>query len=147
MVGWSYGGYASLMAGIQDGERYKCVGSIAGVSDLARLIRTTRNRETLRRIGTSSRYNQSVADGVSPLQRAREFSVPLFLAHGTADSIVDYQDHYSDLLDKLKDFEKDVTYIAFKDGNPSLSSFYDRQVLYDKLIEFLRLHLLDETSP
>lgn len=147
MVGWSYGGYASLMAGIQDGERYKCVGSIAGVSDLIRLIRTTRNRETLRRIGASSRYDQSVADGVSPLQRASEFSVPLFLAHGTADSIVDYEDHYSDLLKKLKDYDKDVSYIAFKDGNHSLSSFYDRQILYHKLVDFLRLHLLDETSP
>ena len=147
MIGWSYGGYASLMAGIQDGERYKCVGSIAGVSNLARLIRTIDDEETLRMIGASSQFNQSIADGVSPLQRASEFSIPLFLAHGTADGVVDYEDHYSDLLEALKSHDKDVTYIAFKDGNHSLSSFYDRQVLYHRLIGFLRLHLLDQNSP
>ena len=33
VVGWSYGGYAALMSGVEEPERYRCLVSIAGVSD------------------------------------------------------------------------------------------------------------------
>jgi len=36
VVGWSYGGYAALMSGIVEPERYRCLVSIAGVTDLCR---------------------------------------------------------------------------------------------------------------
>ena len=42
IVGWSYGGYAALMSAVRESDLYKCVVSIAGVSDLRALANDER---------------------------------------------------------------------------------------------------------
>jgi dipeptidyl aminopeptidase/acylaminoacyl peptidase len=38
VVGWSYGSYAALMSGVEESDRYRCIASIAGVTDPQTLI-------------------------------------------------------------------------------------------------------------
>jgi dipeptidyl aminopeptidase/acylaminoacyl peptidase len=146
MVGWSYGGYAAMMASIEDTQKYKCAASIAGVTDLVRLVRTTRDKEALRRIGVKSQYDSRSVSDISPLQRANEIDMPIFLAHGSGDKVVDVRDHYASFLRQLKKHNVDVDYVAFLNGDHSLSSPADRAILYDRLGAFLTKHLLNTSA-
>ncbi|MEM1390237.1 MAG: prolyl oligopeptidase family serine peptidase [Pseudomonadota bacterium] len=142
MVGWSYGGYASLMAAVRDGGKYACAASIAGVTDLVRLVRREADNETIQRLGASSRYDSRSVAEISPLERVEDIAIPIFLAHGQFDIIVPARYHYAPMLDALLETEKDVDYVAFAGGNHSLSRYEDREILYTRLGLFLEKHLL-----
>ena len=146
IVGWSYGGYASLMASIEQAEHFKCAASIAGVSDLVALVRYTTNEETLRRIGVRSSFDGSRVRGISPRHRADEVEVPIFLAHGTGDEIVSVHKHYAPMLAALKERGKVVDYVALLHGDHSLSAPNDRQILYERLGDFLLRYLRVEAA-
>ena len=47
IVGWSYGGYAALIAAVKEPQLYRCAVSIAGVSDMSQLARD--DADSLRR--------------------------------------------------------------------------------------------------
>ena len=141
IVGWSYGGYASLMASIDHAEDYKCAASIAGVTDLVELIRDTRDEEILRRVGAKHRYDKDAVIDVSPLHRADEIAIPLFLAHGSGDTIVNITDHYINFLSVLREHERDVDFVGFLNGDHALSLMADREILYQRLGAFLTSHL------
>ncbi|MEM1037241.1 MAG: prolyl oligopeptidase family serine peptidase [Pseudomonadota bacterium] len=142
MVGWSYGGYASLMAAVRDSDKYACAGSIAGVTDLVELIRTEATDEVIERVGASGRYDRRAVLDISPVQRAEQVQIPVFLAHGQFDAVVPAHSHYAPMLDALLKYEKDVDYVAFAGGDHSLSRSEDRQILYTRLGAFLESHLL-----
>lgn len=144
MVGWSYGGYASLRAAMRDGDKYKCAASIAGVTDISALLRSDPGDEILRRLGAKSQFDHGAVREISPLQQVEDLSIPILLAHGTADRTVPYEDQYLPFLKRAKKEGKEIDYIAFKYGDHSLSSALDRQILYLKLGLFLDEHLNPE---
>ncbi|MEM1086510.1 MAG: alpha/beta fold hydrolase [Pseudomonadota bacterium] len=144
MVGWSYGGYASLMAAVRDSDKYKCAGSIAGVTNLVELIRAEASDEVIERVGASHRHDRRAVLDISPRHRADEVQIPIFLAHGQFDAVVPAHSHYVPMLDALLKYEKDVEYVAFAGGDHSLSRSEDRQILYTRLGAFLEEHLLSE---
>ncbi len=96
IVGGSYGGYAALVGGAFTPNLYKCVASVAGVSDLPRFLE---NRKA--RFGAGSGVYQywvkligdPVVDrgalaAVSPALHAENFVAPVLLVHGLTDDIV-----------------------------------------------------------
>jgi dienelactone hydrolase len=88
VVGWSYGGYAALMSGIEHPELYRCVASIAGVTDPGRLNFWARN--FVGGIGAAAFIGQDdeVLKRGSPVNRARELQDPVFLVHPKRDNTV-----------------------------------------------------------
>lgn len=141
VVGWSYGGYASLMASITQAEHFQCAASIAGVTDLEALVRKTKDQELLRRIGVKNRKDRSALKEVSPAARVQEIAIPVFVAHGTGDAVVEFEDHYADFVTALQKQGIDVDPVGFLHGDHSLTADTDRAILYDRLDRFLEKHL------
>jgi dipeptidyl aminopeptidase/acylaminoacyl peptidase len=97
IVGASYGGYAALAGGAFTPELYKCVVSIAGVSDLPEIVRGEREngRETsvfrywVKRIGHPER-DEAEMKAWSPAAHADKFAAPVLLIHGEWDATVPF---------------------------------------------------------
>jgi dipeptidyl aminopeptidase/acylaminoacyl peptidase len=91
IVGWSYGGYAALMSAIEKPKLFRCVASIAGVSDPRALSEHQGNfvdgRTARELIGSST---DEVRLAGSPMQRVGELSVPVLLAHAERDLAVPF---------------------------------------------------------
>ncbi|MCA9509858.1 MAG: alpha/beta fold hydrolase [Myxococcota bacterium] len=99
-VGGSYGGYASLMGAIRHPDRYRCVVSFAGVTDLPVLFDEwpARRSERVRNhlvdlVGDPDRDLEDMVQR-SPVYRASEISTPVFLVHGSKDVNVDVDHAY-----------------------------------------------------
>ncbi len=140
IVGWSYGGYAALMGAIKNPDLYSCAVSMAGVTDLKDLIADFKKY----RFGAISARNfilqgfdskEALVEN-SPVRRAKELSVPLFLAHGEADQLVHF-DQFKRMKAALKKSPANVTYMEFEDEDHFLSSQSNRQMFFKGLDEFL----------
>jgi dipeptidyl aminopeptidase/acylaminoacyl peptidase len=98
IVGASYGGYAALAGATLTPELYRCVVSIAGISDLADFLKSRRQRfgsdselyqYWMKLIGDPERDAERIA-AVSPTLHIDRIKAPILLAHGDADTIVPY---------------------------------------------------------
>lgn len=141
IAGWSYGGYAALMGAIRTPELYACSVSMAGVTDLKDMIRDIKKY----RFGSMAAHNfilkgldsrQEIKEN-SPVSRADELVVPLFLAHGELDQRVHF-DQYTRMKSALKKSPAKVTFMEFEDEDHFLSNQANRQRFFVGLDEFLR---------
>lgn len=141
IVGWSFGGYAALMAGIREPELYKCVGSIAGVADLKAL-----RRQEWRFYGGAGAADAIIGSDLddlavdSPLKSTKKMRAPVLLVHGTLDIQVD-PDQSRRMASALKGEDKLDELVLIEDGDHSLGRAAWRKTLYEKLDGFLRKHL------
>ena len=148
VAGWSFGGYAALMEAIEHPELYSCVLSMAGVTDLADLVRDAKKY----RFGGIAAKN-SILSGFedrkemktfSPAKRASEMKIPTFIAHGTLDQAVHF-DQYKRMKSGLKKSSADVTAVEFKDEDHYLSNEKNAVQFYQEMDKFLTKHM--GTSP
>lgn len=96
IVGASYGGYAALAAGAFSPERYRCVVSIAGVSDLRDMLRDERRESGEHQwnlaywelqFGADAK-DRELLEARSPAEHADRFQAPVLLIHGKDDTVV-----------------------------------------------------------
>jgi len=140
IVGWSYGGYAALMGAIKDPGLYTCAASIAGVTDLQDMIRDLKKY----RFGkhTAKHFILKGFDGKkdikenSPVKRAKEITTPLFLAHGTDDVNVHF-DQFTRMKKALKKSKAKTTFLEFQDEDHYFVDYENRTKLLKGLDKFL----------
>ncbi len=97
IVGASYGGYAALAGATIDRSVYRCAVSVAGVSDLRRMLEW-KAQQGARRDNQSVRYwnrfmgveraGDRSLDALSPARLADQVGVPIMLLHGRDDTVV-----------------------------------------------------------
>lgn len=119
MVGWSYGGYAALMSGIEHPELYRCLVSIAGVTDLQALRRDKRRFVGGKAYGSFIGDEEAVIKDGSPVRRAAEIRAPVLLFHGTKDLNVQIK-HSEKMSDALKSAGKAHEFYRYEGGEHSL---------------------------
>jgi dipeptidyl aminopeptidase/acylaminoacyl peptidase len=97
IVGASYGGYAALAGATMDRGVYRCAASVAGMSDLRRMMVTDKREsgETLERdwetqLGVSGPGDPVVA-ALSPINHVLDITIPVLLVHGKDDTVVRYE--------------------------------------------------------
>jgi dipeptidyl aminopeptidase/acylaminoacyl peptidase len=145
IVGASYGGYAALAGVTLDPGVYRCAVSVAGLSDLKRMLRWEGYVHT----GLSQRYwdrfmgasgpNDPVLDQISPIKHLDAVNVPVMLIHGRDDTVVPFEQ--SDVMyDALKHAQKDVEMVALKKEDHWLSRSETRLQMLQSSIAFLRAH-------
>ena len=140
IAGWSYGGYASLMGAAKTGELYSCSIAMAAVTDLKDLIRDIRKykhgKSTAKKFVNDGFENKDEIKANSPTQLAENITIPVFLAHGTLDQRVHF-DQYTRMKSALKKSKSKTTFMQFNGEDHFLSNQENRQKFFKGLDKFL----------
>lgn len=144
IMGWSYGGYAALMAAADTGELYQCSASIAGITGLNNLALDVQKyrfgKQVVRSLGAGFEDNADVVAN-SPIRQVDNIEIPVFLAHGTEDAIVEY-DHSQRMAKALKRKGVKTTYVEIDEGSHSLYTVGNERVdMMKKLVGFMEDNL------
>jgi dipeptidyl aminopeptidase/acylaminoacyl peptidase len=146
VVGWSYGGYAALMSGVEEPDRYRCLVSIAGVSDPHMWIDDFRHFTNRKLVAELVTHDTEVIKHGSPLKRASEIQAPVLLFHGDRDLNVSV-DHSQKMAKALKRAKKSVEYIEYEDVEHSIRHNGYRVDMLDRIGSFLDAHIGQSTAP
>jgi dipeptidyl aminopeptidase/acylaminoacyl peptidase len=140
ILGWSFGGYAALVAATRNNDLYQCSVSIAGLSDLSELYALQANYQNKliarRQLGDNK---QKLKDD-SPANHAADVAMPVLLIHGTRDAQAPF-DQSEKMARNLKIAKKQVTFVELKDADHSLWRPEERATMLREVEAFLRLHL------
>lgn len=136
MFGWSYGGYAALVAASREPNVYQCVIAGAAVADNNQQVNYYRNR-----IRGSQRVEQLRFwdESISPIEEAAKVNVPMLIIHGSVDQRVPVS-HSRKYIEELEKEGKDFEYIELKDADHFGNTlFYDHKMkTYPRMISFLK---------
>jgi dipeptidyl aminopeptidase/acylaminoacyl peptidase len=146
IVGWSYGGYAALMSGIVEPDRYRCIVSIAGVTDPGILIKKSRRFLGSRAVKAFISTDDEVLEAGSPLERSREIKAPVLLFHGDEDINVTV-DHSRKLAKALKRKKQPVRYIEYEEVEHGIRRNAYRIDMLTRIGAFLDEHTRATKSP
>jgi esterase/lipase len=147
IVGASYGGYAALAGVTLDPGVYRCAISIAGISDLARMLRWenrggVENPEVTRywdRFWGVSGSMDPLLNTISPIKHVDAVKVPVLLIHGRDDTVVPFEQSQI-MFDALKDNKKEVELVTLKKEDHWLSRGETRLQMLEATVAFLRAH-------
>jgi dipeptidyl aminopeptidase/acylaminoacyl peptidase len=147
IVGGSYGGYAALAGVTLDPKVYRCAVSIAGISDLARMLRWETSggvdaRATTRywdRFWGVSGASDPALDTISPLKHIDAVNVPVLLIHGRDDTVVPFEQSQL-MFDALRTNKKDVELVTLNKEDHWLSRGATRLQMLEATVAFLRAH-------
>jgi len=146
IVGGSYGGYAALAGVTLDPGVYRCAVSVAGVSDLKRMLVWEKERENGGdHISTRywSRYmgvkgpDDPLLDEISPIKHIDRVTVPVLLIHGKDDTVVAYEQSEF-MLKALQKANKPVELVTLKKEDHWLSRSETRLLMLQSSIAFLK---------
>lgn len=87
IVGWSFGGYAALQAGVVDPQLFKAIVAIAPITDPGTLADQWRDYANQR---VNAEFVGRLGAEASPARNAERFAAPVLLVHGRLDGNVAY---------------------------------------------------------
>ena len=148
IVGASYGGYAALAGVTLDPGVYRCAVSVAGISDLKRMLEWV-NDKHYNRSNYEQRYwdrfmgargpNDPTLAEISPIKHVVAANVPVLLIHGRDDTVVPYEQS-SVMADALRHAGKDVQLVTLQHEDHWLSRSETRLRMLQESVAFLRAH-------
>ena len=143
IYGASYGGYAAMMGAIREPELYRCAAALAGVFDLRKMYRWGSIRrsdlglEYLKRVIGEDKTDLAAR---SPSLLAERLTVPVLLAHGSADARVDVK-HARALRNALEDVDREPEFVEYAYTGHGLVLDEQREDFYARLLAFLGQHI------
>lgn len=146
IYGVSFGAYSALMSAIREPELYKCAAGYAGVYDLKLLYSEGDIRETAAGIAfLQDAVGEDAAElaAQSPVARADELRIPIFIAHGGEDYRAPIE-HAEALIAAAKRNKLDYTAHINNTGGHGFYTEESNRALYQDLLAFLDRHLGSE---
>lgn len=136
MFGWSYGGYAALIAAARQQQIYQCV--IAGAAVTDNIYQVNFYRDRLRGAQKAEQLGMWT-ESISPIEEAENVNVPMLLIHGDVDQRVPIG-HIRRYRDELEKNNKPYEYVELEGADHFGSTlFYDHQIkMYEAMIGFFR---------
>ena len=137
MFGWSYGGYAALVAASRTPQIYQCAIAGAAVADQVRQFNEYANDDFFR----GAIKEQQVLyrrDSINPIDEVEKVNVPILLIHGSVDQRV--QPYHARIYrDKLDQHDKTYKFVELEGADHfSDTLFFEHQKeLYTAIIDFL----------
>ena len=135
LMGWSYGGYQTLMTMSQNGHPFKAGVAIAPVTDW-KLYDSAYTERYMRRPQVNARgYKEA-----SLLPRAKDLTGQVLIIHGTGDDNVHVQQTMQ-YIDALVQADKDFEMQLYPDDNHFLKKGNNAKHMHRKILEFLGRNL------
>lgn len=147
-LGASYGGYSAMVSAIRWPGRFRCVVSIAGISDRALFFTASdsalaeKTRKLMEQMIGDPNTEMDEMVRYSPLYRYEELTVPVMLVHGREDLRVDYE-HTRRLVRMLNLAGRPPVLVDLKDEGHSIADDGNRTRVWTGIAGFLRQHLGD----
>ena len=146
IVGASYGGYAALAGVTLQSGIYRCAVSVAGVADLAGMLRST-NDQMMTTHNEFTRYwdrflgvdgpNDKRLAAISPIDHVDAVTVPVMLIHGHDDTIVPYGQS-EEMAKALQRAGKSVEFVSLPHEDHWLSRSATREQMLEAVVTFLQ---------
>ena len=134
MFGWSYGGYAALIAASREDQLYQCVIAGAAVTDPDMQMDYYRYRIR----GASKVEQLTTWDGaISPIKEVDKINVPMLIVHGDRDQRVppEHFDKYIAALDRAGvDYDKLI--LEGADHFSNTLFYHHKLTLYQSMLDF-----------
>jgi dipeptidyl-peptidase-4 len=134
-MGWSYGGYQTLMTMSQKGHPFKAGVAIAPVTDW-RLYDSAYTERYMRR----PQVNDRGYEEASLLPRAKDLTGNVLIIHGTADDNVHAQ-HTWQYVDALVQADKQFEMQIYTDDNHHLRRGNNATHMHNRILNFLQNNL------
>ena len=135
IMGWSYGGYETLMTMSQKGHPFQCGVAIAPVTDW-KLYDSAYTERFMRR----PQVNPRGYENASLLPRAKDLTGKMLLIHGTADDNVHVQQVWQ-YIGALVKADKQFEMQLYPDDNHFLKKGNNAAHMHERILEFLSRNL------
>ena len=139
MFGWSYGGYAALIASSRTPQIYQCVIAAATVPDPIEQVNYYRSSLNSQRDSTGAVEQLGMwLDSVSPIEEVGKVNIPMLIIHGDVDQRTPPRAARR-YMKALKDNEKDHKVLWLEDADHfSNTLFYHHKLeLYNAMTDYL----------
>jgi dienelactone hydrolase len=134
-AGKNYGAYSALISAIKYPDLFRCIVSIAGVTD----PRLTPGAEAI--MNNQSGLSEDILDAASPVKRAAELVPPVLMFHGENDADFSMANHTVTLANVLERANKDVRFIQYRYADHEIRQGPYRIDMLARLGEFLVEHI------
>lgn len=147
IIGASYGGYSALAGGAFTPDLYRCVISIAGISDIPAMMKSERREAGLSNwrthyweevIGDPDKHEARL-ESTSPVNFASDFKAPVLLLHGKDDTVVSIRQS-KEMHNALQSAGKDSEFVQLESEDHWLSTSETRLALLHAINDFLDEH-------
>jgi len=155
IVGASYGGYAALAGVTLDPGTYRCAVSIAGISDLRRMLHWVDDRHLVSDNRTQRYWDRFLGVGgmsdplleqISPARHAAGVGAPVLLIHGEDDTVVPIEQ--SERMESaLRKAGGTVEFLHLKGEDHWLSRNATRAQTLQALMDFLHRYNPADPAP
>ena len=139
IVGWSYGGYAALQAGVTDPDLFQAIVAIAPVTDLQQFKDDFRYFAGGRNLREFIGSGPHVTEG-SPARHAGRIAAPVLLFHGDRDLNV-LAAHSRRMHDALRDAGRSSELIVFEGLEHDLGDSAARTRMLERIGVFLEANV------
>ncbi len=135
MFGWSYGGYAALVALSRDPQIYQCAIAGAAVADAEKQYFGRRDPK-LKALDEWSKRRGTI--GINPINEVAKANIPLLMIHGEFDRRVMYY-HMKDYKKAYEAAGKEGQFVTLEgaDHFSNTLMYNHQQQLYTKMLDFL----------
>ena len=134
-MGWSYGGYAALVAASREPQLYQCTVAVAAVADAEKQYLGRRD-SSLKALDEWSRRRGTI--GINPIDEVDKVNIPLLMIHGDVDRRVMYY-HFKDYKKAFEGAGKEGQFVTLEKADHfSYTLMYNhQQQLYTKVLDYL----------
>jgi dipeptidyl aminopeptidase/acylaminoacyl peptidase len=134
MFGWSYGGYAALIAASREPNIYQCTIAGAALSNWPKLKAVWgRGRDS-----AVDQYWLNTAYGMNPVDEVAKVNIPLLMVHGDVDRRVLYY-HFTDYKKAFEQTGKDGQFITLEGADHFYNTlmYTHQQQFFTKMLDYL----------
>jgi dipeptidyl aminopeptidase/acylaminoacyl peptidase len=135
MFGWSYGGYAALVAASREDNIYQCAIAGAAVADAEKQYLGRRDPD-LKALDEWSKRRGTI--GINPINEVAKVNIPLLMVHGENDRRVLYY-HMKDYQKKFEAAGKTGEFLTLEgaDHFSNTLMYTHQQQFYTKMLDYL----------
>ncbi len=150
-MGWSGGGFATLLALEQRPDLFACGVDIVGPADLATLYRSFPNYWSnilvrWRKRGGAFDQDEKLNRAVSPLYHVDKIRAPLLIGQGKNDPRVTIENADS-MVAALRKAKREVVYVVYPDEGHGFARPENNFDFYGRVEDFLAKHLGGRAEP